>query len=79
VVEPGLALDAARALMNELASQPRLPVRLAKILINAAARGEAGPDLERLAYTLTFHAPDRSERMHRFLEQRELRSQDRRT
>jgi enoyl-CoA hydratase len=79
VVESGLALDAARALMNELASQPRLPVRLAKILINAAARGEAGPDLERLAYTLTFHAPDRSERMHRFLEQRERRSQDRRT
>lgn len=70
VVAPGLALHAAHELMAELASQPRMAVRLAKILINAAARGQAGPDLERLAYTLTFHAPDRAERMHRFLEQR---------
>ena len=74
VVGSGLALEAAHELMSELASQPRLPLRLAKILINAAARGQAGPDLERLAYTLTFHAPDRAERMHRFLEQRVHRS-----
>jgi enoyl-CoA hydratase len=74
VVGSGRALDAARELMAELASQPRLPLRLAKILLNAAARGQAGPDLERLAYTLTFHAPDRAERMHSFLEQRVRRS-----
>ena len=63
VVEPGEVLDAARSLMAELASQPRLAVRVAKIVIDAAARGEASPELERLAYTLTFHGPDRSERM----------------
>jgi enoyl-CoA hydratase len=70
VVDPGLALDEARSLMTTLAAQPRTAVRLAKILIDAAARGEAGPAMERLAYTLTFHAPDRAERMHAFLERR---------
>jgi enoyl-CoA hydratase len=67
VAEPGHALEAARALMDEVASQPRVSVRLSKMLIDAAARGQAGPELERLAYTLTFHAPDRAERMHGFL------------
>jgi enoyl-CoA hydratase/carnithine racemase len=76
VVEPGEALAAARSLMGELVSQPRLAIRVAKIVIDAAARGEASPELERLAYTLTFHGPDRSERMHRFLERRAARSKD---
>ena len=71
VAEPGQVLDETRALMDELTAQPRLSVRLATLLINVAARGQAGPDLERLAYTLTFHAPDRSERMRAFLEGRE--------
>lgn len=76
VVAPDDLLDAARSLMVELVSQPRLAVRLAKMVIDAAARGQAGPELERMAYTLTFHAPDRSERMHRFLEQRAARQND---
>lgn len=76
VVEAGLAVEAAHALMGELASQPGMSLRLAKLLINAAARGEAGPDLERLAYTLTFHAPDRTERMHRFLDERAQRPKE---
>lgn len=76
VVAPDDLLDAARTLMVELVSQPRLAVRLAKMVIDAAARGQAGPELERMAYTLTFHAPDRSERMHRFLEQRAARQKD---
>ena len=70
VVEPKGALAAARTLMDELIAQPRLALRITKILLDAAARGEASPDMERLAYTLTFHAPDRSERMHRFLDDR---------
>jgi enoyl-CoA hydratase len=70
VVEPGRALEEASKLMDELAAQPRTAVRLAKLLIDAAARGEAGPVTERLAYTLTFHEPDRAERMHAFLERR---------
>ena len=76
VVEAGQVLEAARSLMDDLVSQPPVALRVAKIVINAAARGEAGPDLERLAYTLTFHAPDRSERMHRFLDQRAARAKD---
>jgi len=70
VVEPGLALEEARGLMADLAAQPRSAVRLAKLLIDAAASGEAGPVTERLAYALTFHAPDRAERMHAFLGRR---------
>ena len=70
VVEPGRALEEARGLMAELAAQPRSAVRLAKLLIDAAARGEAGPVTERLAYTLTFREPDRAERMHAFLGRR---------
>jgi enoyl-CoA hydratase/carnithine racemase len=71
VVEPGQALDAARGLMAEIASQPLTAVRLATIVIDAAARGQASPELERLAYTLTFHSPERAERMHAFLDRRD--------
>jgi enoyl-CoA hydratase len=70
LVEPGRALDEARSLMEVLTGQPRTAVRLAKLLIDATARGEASPAMERLAYTLTFHAPDRADRMHAFLERR---------
>ena len=56
--------------MRELQAQPRLAVRLTKMMVNTTARGGGGPELERLAYTLAFHAPERSERMHRFLDQR---------
>lgn len=70
VVDDGRVVEAARSLMAELIKQPRLAVRLAKIMVNATARGEAGPEFERLAYTLAFHSPERSERMHRFLDHR---------
>ena len=70
VIEGGDVVDSSRALMEELKGQPRLATRLAKMMVNAAARGEAGPELERLAYTVAFHSPERSERMHRFLDQR---------
>ena len=76
IAEPGQALDAARSLMDELIAQPRLPLRISKILLDATARGQASPEMERLAYTLTFHAPDRSERMHRFLEERTRKARD---
>jgi enoyl-CoA hydratase len=67
VVDEGTVLNAANALMDELVAQPRTPVRLAKTLLNATARGEGTDDLERLAYTLTFHGHDRKERMRGFL------------
>jgi enoyl-CoA hydratase len=68
VVEDGNVVDAALSMMRDLVAQPHASVRLAKLVLNATARGEAGPDLERLAYTLTFHFPERSERMRRFLD-----------
>jgi enoyl-CoA hydratase/carnithine racemase len=77
VVDPGEALVESRRLMDELARQPRTALRLAKLLIDAAGRGEANPEMERLAYALTFHAPDRAERMHAFLERREVGERDR--
>jgi enoyl-CoA hydratase len=70
VVEGGNVVDAALSLMRELVAQPHASVRLAKLLLNATARGQAGPDLERLAYTLTFHFPERTERMRQFLDHR---------
>jgi enoyl-CoA hydratase/carnithine racemase len=74
VVDNGDVVGSAHALMEELGAQPRLAVRLAKMMINATARGEAGPEFERLAYTLAFHSSERSERMHHFLDQRSKRS-----
>ena len=67
-VVDGNVVEEARLLMDELASQPRLAVRLAKLMVNATARGQSGPDFERLAYTLAFHSSERSERMQRFLD-----------
>jgi enoyl-CoA hydratase len=70
VVEGTNLLEEARSLMGDLVAQPKLAVRLAKMMVNATARGQAGPDFERLAYTLAFHSPERSERMQSFLDRR---------
>lgn len=76
VVDNADIVDSARALMEEVGAQPQLAVRLAKMMVRATARGDAGPELERLAYTLSFHSPERSERMHRWLDQRSKKSGD---
>lgn len=68
VTEPVALLGEARALLMAMAGQPPLALRLAKSTINAAARGHASAELERMAYALTFYGPERSERMHRFLD-----------
>lgn len=68
VVEPDALLDEARALLNAMVGQPALALRLAKLTINATARGHASTELERTAYALTFYGPERSERMRRFLD-----------
>jgi enoyl-CoA hydratase len=71
VVEAGEALPEARRLMTRLLAQPMIAVRMASLMIDAVARGDASPAMERLAYTLTFHAPDRAERMRAFLDRRD--------
>jgi enoyl-CoA hydratase len=70
VVDAGEALPEARRLMARLRAQPPMAVRMTTLMIDAVARGDASPDMERLAYTLTFHAPDRAERMRSFLDRR---------
>ncbi len=67
VVEPGEAMPAALELMETLVAQPPTSIRLAKLVLDAASRADATPELERLAYTLTYYTPERAERMHRFL------------
>jgi enoyl-CoA hydratase len=68
VLEPADLLPGAQRLMNAMAAQPPLAFRLAKSTIHAGARGEAGEEVERLAYALTFYGPERGERMRRFLD-----------
>jgi enoyl-CoA hydratase len=64
------ALGEARRLMGTILRQAPTSVRLAKTVLNATARQDSGADLERLAYTLTFHTEERGARMRRFLERR---------
>jgi enoyl-CoA hydratase len=68
VVEPDALLDEAKALLGAMTEQSPMAFRLAKLAINAAARGNATAELERLAYALTYFGPERSERMRRFLD-----------
>jgi enoyl-CoA hydratase/carnithine racemase len=53
-------------LMRELGTRSAFALRMAKTVLNRTAYDE--PDLERLAYTLTYLSDDRSERMRRFLD-----------
>jgi enoyl-CoA hydratase len=71
VVEAGDALAEARRLMARLRAKPAMAIRMATLMVDAVARGDASPDMERLAYTLTFHAPGRAERMRAFLDRRD--------
>ena len=68
VVDPADLLPEARRLMGAMADQPSLAFRLAKSTINTGARGGPVAEVERLAYALTFHGPERGERMRRFLD-----------
>jgi enoyl-CoA hydratase/carnithine racemase len=71
VVAAGAVLTTAKAVLAELVERPQVALRLAKLTIDATARHEASAELERVAYALSYHGPDRAERMQRFLHQRE--------
>jgi enoyl-CoA hydratase/carnithine racemase len=70
VVETGTAVEGALELLVEVVRHPALAVRLSKAVLNATAAGQGGAELERLAYTLAFHGPGRTERMQAFLDRR---------
>jgi enoyl-CoA hydratase len=64
------ALAAARALGEQIARNAPLAVQVAKVSLNALARGaDAGP-VERLGQALLFDSPEKRERMTAFLEKK---------
>lgn len=60
----------ARAMIDAAAAKGPVAVRLAKMLLKAASAQPAGPQLERLAYTVAFLTEDRKEGMASFVERR---------
>lgn len=76
VVDGPAVLEAARELIQNVLANSARAVHLAKLVLNATARRDSGWDLERLAYTLSFHSDERRQRMRRFLD-RTSRQRDR--
>ncbi len=64
------ALEAALALAGQIAANAPLALQVAKVSLNALARGpDAGP-IERLGQALLFDSPEKQARMSAFLEKR---------
>ncbi len=70
LVEPGAALAEAHALAASITANSALAVQVAKVALNAAARGGDPAALERLGQGLLFDSPDKRARMTAFLEKR---------
>jgi enoyl-CoA hydratase len=76
VVPPESLLDTAADMLATILERGQLALRLAKLVLNAAARGSSPTELERLAYTLTFYSDDRGDRMRSFLGNRASESEE---
>lgn len=70
VVDDEKVLDAALELAQSIAANGPLAVQVAKLSLNAAARGADPATLERLGQALLFDSKDKDERMTAFLEKR---------
>lgn len=70
LVEPGLALQVATELARQIARNAPLAVQVAKVSLNACARGMDPLSVEKLGQALLFDSPDKRERMTAFLEKR---------
>ena len=70
LVEPGQALAEAQALARQVAQHAPLALQVAKVALNAAARGNDGLPLERLGQALLLDSEEKRERMTAFLEKR---------
>ncbi len=70
-VVPDAEVDAAaRALAAEIAKNGALAVRVAKLALNAVARGSDPEPIEKLGQALLFDSQDKLDRMGAFLERR---------
>ncbi len=70
LVEPGAALAEAKAVAAQIAKNAPLAVQVAKVSLNALARGADPGSIERLGQALLFDSPDKHARMTAFLEKR---------
>jgi len=70
LVDQGQALEAAKELGAQIAKNAPLAVQVAKVSLNAAARGADAATAERLGQALLFDSPEKRERMTAFLEKR---------
>jgi len=73
VVPEGGALAKAREIAAEIARNGTLAVRVAKMALNAIARGNDPEPIEKLGQALLFESPDKFERMTAFLEKRKAK------
>ncbi len=64
------AVAEATRLAKSIAANAPLAVQVAKVSLNAAARGSAGAPLEWLGQGLLFDSPEKHERMQAFLDKR---------
>lgn len=67
------ALVKAQELAAEIARNGTLAVRVAKMALNAVARGSDPEPIEKLGQALLFESPDKFERMTAFLEKRKAK------
>lgn len=70
LVEPGHAVAVASSLGRDIARNAPLAVQVAKVSLNALARGADPGSVERLGQALLFDSPEKQERMTAFLEKR---------
>ena len=70
LVEPGAALTEAKAVAAQIAKNAPLAVQVAKVSLNALARGADPGSIERLGQALLFDSPEKHARMTAFLEKR---------
>ncbi len=68
--ESGQAVQTAKELGRAIALNAPLAVQVAKMALNAAARGGEPTGVERLGQALLFDSPEKRERMTAFLEKR---------
>jgi len=74
LVDEGKALESAKDLAAQIARNAPLAVQVAKVSLNAAARGQDAAVAERLGQALLFDSPEKRERMTAFLEKRAKKS-----
>ncbi|MFL5320488.1 MAG: enoyl-CoA hydratase/isomerase family protein [Myxococcaceae bacterium] len=70
LVDSGQALGAAQEMASLIATNAPLAVQVAKVSLNACARGQDPLSVEKLGQALLFDSPEKHDRMAAFLEKR---------